>query len=64
MRKLFNIFAISTVAVSLSACFNLEEKSFNRIEKDNFYQNENSVKGAIASVYYTAEAPLANTSSI
>ncbi len=55
MRKLFNIFAISAVAVSLSACFNLEEKSFNRIEKDNFYQNENSVKGAIASVYYTAE---------
>jgi hypothetical protein len=55
MRKIFNYTAIAAVALSLSSCFNLEEKAFNRIEKDNFYQNEGSVKGAVASVYYTAE---------
>ena len=55
MRKIFNLTVIAAVALGLSSCFNLQEKAFNRIEKDNFYQNEGSVKGAIASVYYTAE---------
>ena len=55
MKKIFNTFAIAAAALSLTACFDLTEKAFNRIEKDNFYQNEGSVKGAIASVYYTAE---------
>ncbi len=55
MRKIFNLTVIAAVALSLSSCFDLQEKAFNRIEKDNFYQNEGSVKGAIASVYYTAE---------
>ena len=55
MRNYINTIVIAAAALFATACFNLEEKAFNRIEKDNFYQNENSVKGAIASVYYTAE---------
>ena len=55
MRKIFNTLLMAAAALSLTACFDLNEKAFNRIEKDNFYQNEGSVKGAIASVYYTAE---------
>lgn len=38
----------------MTACFDLTEQSFNRIEKDNFYENEESVKGAVASVYNRA----------
>ena len=55
MRKIFNTLSIAAVALSMTACFDLTEEAFDRIEKDNFYQNESSVKGAIASVYYTAE---------
>ncbi len=55
MRKIFNTLVLAVATVSLTACFDLTEQAFNRVEKDNFYQNEGSVKGAIASVYYTAE---------
>ena len=55
MKKIFNTLALAAAALSLTACFDLTEQAFNRIEKENFYQNEASVKGAIASVYYTAE---------
>ena len=55
MKKIFNTIALAAAALSLTACFDLTEQAFNRIEADNFYQNEGSVKGAIASVYYTAE---------
>lgn len=52
MRNIINTTVIAAATLFVSACFNLDEKAFNRIEKDNFYQNENSVKGAIASVYF------------
>ena len=55
MRKIFNTIALAAAALSLTACFDLTEQAFNRIEKDNFYQNEGSVKGALASVYFVAE---------
>ena len=55
MKKIFNTIALAAAALSLTACFDLTEQAFNRIEADNFYQNEGSVKGAVASVYYTAE---------
>ena len=50
MKKIFNTIALAAAALSLTACFDLTEQAFNRIEADNFYQNEGSVKGAIASV--------------
>ena len=55
MKKIFHTLALAAAALGLTACFDLTEQAFNRIEKDNFYQSESSVKGAIASVYYTAE---------
>lgn len=54
MKKIINILALSALTLSMTACFDLTEQSFNRIEKDNFYENEGSVKGAIASVYNRA----------
>ena len=55
MKKIFNILAIGTAVLALASCTDLTEKAYNRIEKDLFYEDEGSVKGAIASVYYTAE---------
>ena len=43
MRNIINTTVIAAAALFATACFNLEEKAFNRIEKDNFYQNENSL---------------------
>ena len=40
MKKILNALMLSAAALSLVACFDLNEKAFNRIEKDNFYQNE------------------------
>lgn len=54
MKKILNTIALSALALSMTACFDLTEQSFNRIEKDNFYINESSVKGAVASVYNRA----------
>ena len=39
MKKIFNILALAAAVLSFTACFDLTEKAFNRIEKDNFYQN-------------------------
>ncbi len=55
MKKIVNVLVFAATALVLSSCLDLTEKAFNRIEKDLFYENESSVKGAIASVYYTAE---------
>ena len=55
MKKIFNTIALAAAALSLTACFDLTEKAFNRVEKDLFYQNEGSIMGAVASVYYQAE---------
>lgn len=39
---------------SLSACTNLDEKVFDRVDASIYYQDENSVKGAVAAIYSTA----------
>ena len=41
-------------AFSLTACFNLDETTYDRIDSNAFYQNEASVQGAVASIYYNA----------
>lgn len=45
------------VCVSAAACFNVDEEVFDRVNNTAFYQDETSVKGAIASIYYNMEAP-------
>jgi len=54
MKKIINTIALAALTLGMTACFDLTEQSFNRIEADNFYQNEGSVKGAVASVYNRA----------
>ena len=47
---------MATVAAALcmTACFNLDETTYDRIDSNAFYQNESSVQGAVASIYYNA----------
>ncbi len=39
------------LCLTLSSCFNLDEEVFDRVDSSIYYQNENSVKGAVASIY-------------
>jgi hypothetical protein len=39
------------VSFSLSSCFDLKEEVFDRVDSSIYYQDENSVKGAVASIY-------------
>ena len=37
--------------LTLTSCFNLDEEVFDRVDSTIYYQNESSVKGAVASIY-------------
>lgn len=50
----FTSVSAALIAISASSCTNLDEKVFSQIDADNFYQNENSVAGAVASIYSAA----------
>lgn len=51
MKRLHKILAMVALSVGMTSCFNLDEQVFDRVDNSVFYQNEASVKGAIASVY-------------
>lgn len=53
MKAKINI-SIVLLALSLSACVDLTEKMYDRIDAESFYQNEQSIKSALASIYNTA----------
>lgn len=42
-----------TLSFTVSSCFDLEEEIFDKVDSSLYYQDENSVKGAVASIYYT-----------
>ncbi len=54
MKKITNIILVLAAVLSLSACFNLDEQTFDRIDATSFYQDEASIQGAVASIYYNA----------
>lgn len=41
----------ASVGAGFTSCTDLEEVTFDRIDKNIYYQNENSVKGAVGSIY-------------
>lgn len=52
MKKYINhILGIALVAVAAVSCFKLDETPYDRVDKTNFYKDENSVKGAVAAAY-------------
>lgn len=47
----YNWLLLALMICSLSSCFNLDEEVFDRVDATIYYQDENSVKGAVASIY-------------
>lgn len=47
----YNWLLVAILSFSLSSCFNLDEEVFDRVDSSIYYQNENSVKAAVASIY-------------
>ncbi|MBQ2182749.1 MAG: RagB/SusD family nutrient uptake outer membrane protein, partial [Bacteroidaceae bacterium] len=54
----YSIMAIA-VAFGLTACTDLDEKVYDRIDASVYYQNEASVKGAVAAIYNQTSSTLA-----
>lgn len=44
----------TAIAVGAWSCTDLDEVTFDRIDASTYYQDENSVKGAVASIYASA----------
>lgn len=42
-----------TLSFTVSSCFDLEEEIFDKVDSGLYYKDENSVKGAVASIYNT-----------
>ena len=48
------LLAATAMAVGAWSCTDLDEVTFDRIDASAYYQDENSVKGAVASIYASA----------
>ena len=46
--------AVAAFVPAVTSCTDLDEKVFDRIDSSIYYQDENSVKGAVASIYSNA----------
>ena len=58
MKNTIKIMAVIAAAMAVTACFNLEEKAFDRLDKDAFYHGEVGLQSALASIYYEAQTPV------
>ena len=48
------LLAAAAIGVGVTSCTDLDEKTFDRIDASVYYQDANSVKGAVASIYASA----------
>lgn len=55
MKKItYHIVLMVLTSLSLTACFDLDEEVFDRVDAGVYYQDETSLKGAVASIYSSA----------
>lgn len=54
MNYIAGLLSASAIVVGAWSCTDLDEKTFDRIDASTYYQDENSVKGAVASIYSSA----------
>ena len=59
MKKFKYILSTAVAALTLGSCVNLDEHVYNMVDKGVFYENEESVKAAVASIYYEAASDYA-----
>lgn len=53
-KHIITILMLLAVAFGASSCFNLDEKVFDRVDASVYYEDESSVKSAVASIYNEA----------
>ncbi len=53
-RHIFGLLAATALAAGTWSCTDLDEVTFDRIDASTYYQDESSVKGAVASIYASA----------
>lgn len=53
-RHILGVLAAAAVAAGTWSCTDLDEVTFDRIDASTYYQDESSVKGAVASIYASA----------
>ena len=58
MKNTIKIMAVIAAAMAVTACFNLEEKAFDRLDKEAFYHGEVGLQSALAAIYYEAQTPV------
>ena len=54
MNHITGLLSATAIAIGAWSCTDLDEKTFDRIDASAYYQDENAVNGAIASVYASA----------
>ena len=50
-KSIKNILWTALAGVAAVSCFNLDETPYDRVDQSVYYQNEGSVKGAVAAAY-------------
>ena len=54
INNIAGLLGATAIAVGAWSCTDLDEKTFDRIDAGTYYQDENSVAGAVASIYSSA----------
>ena len=55
-KYIAGLLSAAAIAVGTSSCTDLNETTFDRIDATTYYQDENSVKSAVASIYSSAQS--------
>ena len=50
MKNTIKIMAVIAAAMAVTACFNLEETAYDRLDKEAFYHGEVGLQSALASI--------------
>ena len=53
-KYISGLLTATALVMGSTGCTDLDEKTFDRIDASTYYQDENSVKGAVASIYASA----------
>ena len=54
-KYITSLLSVAALAIGATSCTDLDEVTFDRIDAGAYYQDENSVKGAVAAVYSSAQ---------
>lgn len=56
LKYIGGVLVAAAMTAGISSCTDLDEVSYDRIDASGYYQDENSVKGAVASIYSSGQA--------